>query len=162
MYVRQRDLFSGLDKDFVKEFMQMTDRKTYGAGDYVFHEGDHAGRFYVLISGQVRLVLSTAGQIVFSLNHAGEAFGWSSLLGRNVYSASAQCPVPTRLMRISRVKFNMIIEKDPASGLKLIRRLAEMLGHRLSQSYRMLASRDQAESSMSFGSGQLMEPPLPL
>ena len=157
MYFKQKDLLTGMDKHFIKELMEMMEKKSYKKGTFVFHEGNHASRFYMLLKGRIRLTVGTAGQVVFTISHAGEVFGWSSLLGRSNYAASAECTESTKLLRIDRVKFNMILEKDPANGLILIKRLAGMLGHRLNKAYEILASRDQSEGYMSFGSGQLME-----
>ena len=157
MYINQKQLLAGLDRKFVKELIASTKRKSYPKGDFVFREGNHASRFYVLLKGRVKLSIGKTGEVVFTLNHAGEAFGWSSLLGRSVYAASAQCTEETKLIRIDRVTFNMLLEKDPKNGLVLIRHLGEMLGHRLNQAYRMLASRSQVELSPTFGTGQVVE-----
>ncbi len=109
------------------------------------------------MKGAVKLSFGTSGQVVFTLNHAGEAFGWSSLLGRSLYAANAQCTEPTRLIRIDRVKFNTVLEADPVNGLVLVRRLSEMLGERLNRTYKMLADRGPAEFAATFGTGQIME-----
>ena len=160
MYVKQKDLLSGLERGFIKKLMNMTEKKDYSSGDVVFYEGNHAGRFFVLIRGKVKLKVGPTNQVVFTLSHAGEAFGWSSLLGRNVYAASAECVEPTRLLRIDRVKFNMVLEEDPVNGLVLIRRLAAMLGNRLNDTYKMLAVREHGERFETYGSGQLIDLPL--
>jgi CRP-like cAMP-binding protein len=157
MYFQQKHLLSGMDRGFVKRLMEMTEKKSFAGNDYVFHAGHHASRFYVLMKGAVKLSFGTSGQMVFTLNHAGEAFGWSSLLGRSLYAANAQCTEPTRLIRIDRVKFNTVLEADPVNGLVLVRRLSEMLGERLNRTYKMLADRGPAEFAATFGTGQIME-----
>ena len=155
MYIKQKELFAGLDKRFVKEIIEMTEKKSYGSGEVVFREGNHASRFYVLIKGRVRLTVGEARQVVFTVNHAGEAFGWSSLLGRSVYAASAECEEPTALYRIDRVRFKMALDKDPANGVILMTRLARMLGHRLHEAYKVIGAR--ADVSTSYGTGQVSE-----
>jgi CRP-like cAMP-binding protein len=155
MYLKQQELFAGLEKGFVREIFAMTEKKTYRPGDVIFVEGNHANRFYVLVKGRVRLTVGEGRQVAFMVNHAGEAFGWSSLLGRSTYAASAVCEEPTVVMRIDRVRFNMVLDRNPASGLALLRRLANMLGHRLHEAYRVIGQR--AESFESYGSGQTME-----
>lgn len=158
MYVKQKDLLAGLDKRFVKELMGQTEVRSYGTGDVIFREGHHASRFYVLLRGCVKLTVGPEGRVAFTVNHAGEAFGWSSLLGRNLYAASAQCTRETKLLRIDRVKFNMVLDADPANGLILIRRLANMLGHRLHEAYGMIASREETSAALSQGTAQIEEP----
>ena len=155
MYIKQKELFEGLGKGFIKEIIDLTEKKTYRAGDVVFREGNHAGRFYVLLRGRVRLTVGEGRQVAFMVNHAGETFGWSSLLGRSAYAASAVCEEPTALLRVDRVKLNMVLEKDPANGLILLRRLAQMLGHRLHEAYKVIGRRTEVFEA--YGSGQTME-----
>jgi CRP-like cAMP-binding protein len=157
MYIKQKELFSGLNKKFIKEIIDLTEKKDYKKGDVVFREGNNAGRFYVLLKGRVRLTVGEIPQVVFTVNHAGEAFGWSSLLGRDVYAATAECDESTTLIRIDRLKFNRVLDKDPANGLVLIRRLAQLLGHRLHEAYQVVGSR--TEWAVSYGSSQVMESP---
>ncbi len=155
MYIKQKELFKGLDKGFIKEIVDLTDKKTYRSEDVVFREGGHANRFYVLLRGRVRLTVGEGRQVAFTVNHAGEAFGWSSLLGRSVYAASAVCQAPTTLLRVDRRRFNMVLDSDPANGLVLIRRLAELLGHRLHEAYQVIGAR--SGFSTSYGTGQVIE-----
>jgi len=155
MYIQQKELFAGMDKEFIKEIMAVTVKKTYECGEVVFREGSHASRFYVLLKGRVRLTVGDGRHMVFTVNHADEGFGWSSLLGRSVYAASAICEEPTSLLRIHGVQFNEILDKDPVHGLMLIRLLARVLGHRLHEAYQVIGAR--MESFSSYGSGQIME-----
>lgn len=155
MYIKQKELFEGLGKGFIKEIIDLTEKKTYRAGDVVFREGNHASRFHVLLRGRVRLTVGEGRQVAFTVNHAGEAFGWSSLLGRGTYAASAVCEEPTALLRVDRVKLSMVMEKDPANGLILLRRLGHMLGHRLHEAYKVIGGR--TESFEAYGSRQTME-----
>ena len=68
-------------------------------GDILFHENDEARHFYILLNGHVKLsVGGEGGQVVYDVGQNGEAFGWSSLIGREVYSASAECVQPTKLL----------------------------------------------------------------
>jgi CRP-like cAMP-binding protein len=157
MYIQQKNLLAGMDRGFVKKLIGMTTKKHCGADDIVFQEGHHANRFFVLVKGCVKLTFGTAGQVVFTLNHAGEAFGWSSLLGRNEYAATARCTEPTTLIQIDRLAFNRVLEEDPVHGLVLVRRLAELLGERLKLTYQMMAAQSPYEVSLSYGSGQTLE-----
>lgn len=155
MYIKQKELFAGLRKEFIRDIMEMTERKEYEPGDVIFREGHHANRFYVLVKGRVRLTVGDEHEVGFIVNHGGEAFGWSSLLGRSTYAATALCEKPTVVTRINRVRFDMVLDRDPASGLILIRRLAQVLGHRLHDTYRLLGTR--TELIESYGTGQTIE-----
>ncbi len=156
MYLRQKDIFWGMEKDFVKEIMNLSITESHQKGTMLFQEGDSANQFYILLKGRVKLSLGKIGQSVYIASNAGEAFGWSSLTGRDTYSASAECLSPTKLLKIEKDPLQKIIEKDTSNGLILFKRLAELLGDRLIQSYKIISSAFGAEPSVSFGTGQVM------
>ena len=130
MYLKQKDIFWAMAKDFVKEIMGISVTESHKQGELLFREGDPANTFYVLLKGRVKLSLGETGQIVYIVSNAGEAFGWSSLIGREVFSASAECMAPTKLLKFDKQKLQKILEKDPANSHILYKRLAEILGIR--------------------------------
>ena len=156
MYLKQKDIFWAMPKDFVKEIMSISVTESHKRGEMIFHEGDPANAFYVLLKGRIKLSLGETGQVVYIVSHAGEAFGWSSLIGRLNFSASAECTAPTKLLKFDKQKLQVILEKDPAKSLNLFKRLAELLGNRLLQSYTIISSASRAEFSPSYGTGQVM------
>jgi CRP-like cAMP-binding protein len=157
MYLKQSDLFWQLSHDFVKTVMDRSTKQRHKAGDTLFREGDPARHFYVLIKGRVRLAIGDKGHVIHTVSRAGECFGWSALLEREVYSASAECREPTDLMLIDADRFTQIIEDDPANGLRFMKRLAGMLGNRLLQSYKTAYSIPSADAALSFGASHVSE-----
>jgi len=156
MYIMQRDLLSGLRKEFVKLFMDLSVKETHRKGYFLFQEGKRASHFYVMLKGCVKLTLGDVGHTVYTVDHSGEAFGWSSLLGRPAYSASAECVEQTKLLKFDATKLRDLLETNPADGLVFFRHLAETLGNRLLQTYRMIPGAPQVQSTASFGTGQVM------
>ena len=75
--------------------------------------------------------------MVYDVGQNGEAFGWSSLIGRDVYSASAECVEPTKLLVADRTRLNQVLEDDPANGIIFMKHLAATLGNRLIESYKL-------------------------
>ena len=157
MYIQQADLLRGMDKDFIREFLAIAMKESYNVGDFLFQRGEKARYFFILVRGHVRLSVGYSGHVVHSVDHPGEAFGWSSLVGRSYYSASAECVDPTKVLRIENEKIQKVLEKHPASGLIFFRRLAKILGDRLVQGYETMPGISQSDISLSFGSGQVME-----
>lgn len=157
MYIPQADLFHAMSREFVKEIMDLAAKENYEKGDVLFRKGDPATHFYVFLKGHVRLTLGDIGQVVHVVSRGGEAFGWSSLAERDVYSASAECTEPTMLLKINGEELQKITAKDPANGMLFFKRLAGTLGRRLVQSYGMMTSASQAQVSPSYGAGDLME-----
>lgn len=156
MYLKQKDIFWAMSTDFVKEIMNISVTESHETGELLFREGDPANQFYILLKGRVKLSLGETSHVVHTVSNAGEAFGWSSLIDRDVYSATAECMTQTRLIRLDKETLQHVLEKNPASGLIFFKRLAGILGSRLLQSYTMIPSVSRSEASQSFGTGQIM------
>ncbi len=159
MYLKQKDIFWGMSKDFVKQIMDMAVTESRIEGEWLFQEGDPANAFYVLLKGRIKLSLGETGHIVYVVSNAGEAFGWSSLIGRESFSASAECMATSKLLIWDKDKLQKVLEKDPANSLLLYKRLAELLGNRLLQSYTIISSVSPAETYASYGTGQVLASP---
>jgi CRP-like cAMP-binding protein len=140
MYIKQSDLLLGTSMDFVKKFMDISRMVSHAKGDMLFHENDAARYFYILLNGHVKLSVGGGGQAVYDVAQNGEAFGWSSLIGRDVYSASAECVDPTTLLVTDRRELGKVLEEDPANGLIFLKQLAATLGNRLMETYKMIPS----------------------
>ncbi|MBT8369285.1 MAG: cyclic nucleotide-binding domain-containing protein [Deltaproteobacteria bacterium] len=156
MYFKQGDIFWGMNKEFVGEIMKVAVTESYNKGDMLFRKGDSADHFYIMTKGQIKLSIGETGYAVYIVSKAGEAFGWSSLIGRDVYSATAECMSSTNLLKLNGEKLQKILEKDSDNGLIFFKRLSMVLGNRLLESYKMISSATQAETSISFGTGQVL------
>ncbi len=135
MYIKQSELLWGLDNDFIKEFIDSAMKKTYPEGYKLFNAGDPAEYFYILMKGCVRLRLGDQDRTTYLVEHAGEAFGWSGLVGMPKYSASGECTKETMVMIFAKDFVQEVTENDPVNGMRFYRRLARMLGNRWIHSY---------------------------
>jgi CRP-like cAMP-binding protein len=150
MLIDQGDLLWGMSRFFVKNFMDIAVKESYQKGDFIFREGDKADYFYTLVDGRVKLSIDNNGREgheVYTVTHAGEAFGWSSLVDRNYYSASAQCVQTTVLLKLDRSSLDKLLQKNPENGFVFYRKLAGMLGNRLVQCYKSLYRRKSLEET---------------
>jgi CRP-like cAMP-binding protein len=135
MYLKSADLFLGMGKEFVKEALDISTKMSQNDGDFLFHQGDQANHFFILLKGKVKLSLGKTGPIVYMAKYPSEIIGWSSIIGRDAYSASAQCVEPTNLLGFDRQGFLNILEKNAVNEAILFKRLSEMLGNRLLELY---------------------------
>ena len=156
MFVKQSELFWDLGHGFVKEVVEQTEKESVAKGYILFFEGEPATHFYTLIKGSVRLKIGESGRDVFVLNRTGESFGWSSLVGRKHYSATAECMAPTSVLKVHYQDFETICEKYPLDGRIFMKRLAGLLGQRLLRSYEMMASSLRTDE-VAYGTGQVQE-----
>lgn len=154
MYIKQSDLLWGLDKHFIQEFIETGMKTTHPKGFMLFDVGDPADLFFILVKGSITLNLGEQTKTTYLVNHAGEAFGWSSLVGLEKYTASAECLEESMVIRFAKEFIDDVTEADPVNGMKFYRRLARMLGNRLIHSYHFNAVTDSAELDYSLGTGQ--------
>ena len=147
MYIKQSDLLLGTSMDFVKKIMDISRMISHEQGDILFRENDEARYFYILLNGRVKLSVGAGGQMVYDVGQNGEAFGWSSLIGRDVYSASAQCMEPTKLLVTDRKNLSGVLEQDPSNGIIFMKQLAATLGNRLIETYKLIPSSAEQEYS---------------
>jgi len=135
MYIKMSDFFLGMGKNFTVEVLDIAEKRSYKARDILFHQGDPANHFYVLLKGRAKLSLGDTGPVVYMARQTGEIIGWSGLIGRDVYSASCECVEATNLLKFDRDNFLKILGKYPQNEALLFKRLAEMLGNRLLELY---------------------------
>lgn len=135
MYIKISDFFMGMGKNFTVEVLDIAEKLSRKEKDILFSEGMPAKHFYVLLKGRVKLSLGHAGPVVYMARQPGEIIGWSGLIGRDSYSASAECLEETNLLKFNRDKFLEILSKYPQNGALLYQRLAETLGNRLLELY---------------------------
>jgi CRP-like cAMP-binding protein len=156
MIIQQTDLFHGLSNDFIKAIMDITLHETRGEGDMIFHEGDKAEYFYFLLKGRVKLTTGKTHYMVHTVNRGGEIFGWSSLVGRDVYSASAECLASTKLLKFTQEEFQKIVENEPINGMIFFKNLAGAIGERLINSY-ISSVFAQPSEALTYGSSTTLQ-----
>jgi CRP-like cAMP-binding protein len=138
MLIDQGDLLWEMDHFFVTGFMAVSAKVHLEKDVVIFREGDKADYFYTLVEGRVRLTVGEPAKEVYTIDKAGEAFGWSSLVDRNYYSAGAETVEPTFVLQFERNALNQFLLAHAESTLIFYKRLAGMLGNRLIQYYKLI------------------------
>lgn len=139
IHIKQGELFCGVTQNFIKEFINISERVFYNEGDFLFHLGAPANYFYILIKGCVKLSIGEKEHTVYTVTKAGEMLGWSGLIGRNVYTATAICMEPTNLLKINKEAYQKLLKKDPANALIFYKCLVKELANRLFQCYTVIS-----------------------
>jgi len=142
MFIKQADLFTGVSGNFLKAMMDMAIKESYEDGQVLFERGDPADHFYILVAGCIQLTTGRDKKRIYTGNQTGESFGWSSLIDRELYSASARCIKPTVVLKLNKNNLLRIIDDDPTSGVIFYKYLAKTLCNRLLKSYKTLPDKD--------------------
>ncbi len=140
MIIQKADLFKDLSPEIVNEISKIMTEESYEPGKLIFEAGTPAENFYILVGGMVRLFIGKKSEISYTVNVEGEAFGWTGLVDRLVYTATAECAAPSTIMKIENRNLNKIFDKDPASGMMFYKRLAGAVVQRLIHNYEAFIS----------------------
>ena len=155
MIIQQAELFMGLGENAMQAIAKIMAEESHEKGVVLFKAGEPATSFYLVGEGTVRLSVGTAGEIDYTANRPGEAVGWTGMVDRTSYTATAECLTPCRLFRIEKERLNEILEKDPASGMVFFKRLATVVVQRLMDNYSAFLSAGSL-SGVTYGSGQVL------
>ena len=139
MIIHHFDLFHGLTDEVVQEVISAMETMTFSAGEVVFKAGDPADNFYVVVKGVFDLFMAGHREDPHIKIHLGEAFGWSSLVGRDTFSATVECFEDGTLYKIDKEKLYHIMKMHPNIGVRFYRRLAGMVGGRVISCYEEMA-----------------------
>ena len=139
MYLKQSDLFTGLEHNFLKQTMAIAEKVSFEKGDFILKEGEPADHFYILIEGQISLLLGDSGKVVYQSSGLGEIFGCASLIGRDTYFLTARCDGPSVILKIDRKKMEKILTADIDNECLFFKQLSGAIGNRLMTMYTQLA-----------------------
>ena len=131
------ELFHGLDQSILQKLAALARRESHEPGALLYRPGDPADDLFVLDSGRVEFLIGRGERTApggFMLKK-GEVFGWAALLdGYPARIASARCLEASTLLRINGKSVLGVLERDPAAGFVVMRRLAALIARYLAAS----------------------------
>jgi len=135
-------IFAGLSEEQLTAFVMLAEDVTCMAGEALFREGEEASRLYVLINGRVSVQVQPTSLnqplTIVTLGTPGQLVGWSGFMPPHYYTAAAVCQERSQLAAFNGVAFNRLLDDDPALGLTIMRRIAEVISERLRNTQRIV------------------------
>jgi CRP-like cAMP-binding protein len=115
-------LFSSLSQAELQLLAAKTIRKTFRAGEVLFHEGGLCKGFHIIARGQVKMFkASVCGrEQALGINVAGESVGEIPVFDDGPYAASGMAIVETEVAFISRKDFREYCLAHPEVALKVL------------------------------------------
>ena len=100
----------------IKERTESVTEKRFGAGDYIFHQGDAGDRVYVVKSGEVEVIREDPGEAprVIARLGKGDYFGEMALLSEAPRNASVVARTDVETLAISHHDFQSLFSGIPA------------------------------------------------
>jgi CRP/FNR family cyclic AMP-dependent transcriptional regulator len=99
----------------------------FAAGDTIFKEGDPGDMMYVVIDGEVEVVVK--GRVVETIG-AENFLGEMALIDEQPRSATAIARTDCKLAPINATRFNFLVQQTPHFALHLMRAMADRMRRR--------------------------------
>jgi CRP/FNR family transcriptional regulator, dissimilatory nitrate respiration regulator len=136
-------MFAGLDATQVVLLLDNAQVKIASRRTVLFHQGEPAVRFYIVLEGCVMLhrVSPNGHDAVISLINRGESFAEAAMFDNAEFPVTATVITDARLLVVTAQSFIRRLREDPSLGLNILasmsrqlRRLVEQIEQRASSS----------------------------
>ena len=122
--------FSRLERRAIREILDLASPQRFDEGMAVFHEGQPADRFYLLLDGHIRVVRTTPeGEQIIALHiPPGQLFGIAPALGRTTYPATAIAASESIALSWPVSLWEPFVKKHDGFATETYRTVGERLG----------------------------------
>lgn len=122
-------LFEGMSPEERDELRSMMTQTTLRRGETLFNEGDNGDRFYVLLSGKVKLGHTSPDgrENLLAVLGPGEIVGELTLFDPGPRSTTATAVAPTDLLYLDHSQLMAFIDSHPQLAKDMLRALAQRL-----------------------------------
>lgn len=155
--LRQTYVFQTLNKKELRFVQDTCHVRTFKSGEAVFRQGEIGVGMYILLRGSLEIYidqnvdddLPTRSQLVTRLK-SGDFLGELSLVENNSRrTASAIAGEESKLIGFFKPDLLEILDRQPATGVKILLRLSEVLGRRLKETTLKVSELKEEMSRMS-------------
>ncbi len=112
------------------QLSQSFTEQRFAAGEVIFHEGAEGDSMFLVWSGRLAIVKGDLeSPFILAYRIAGEIFGEMALLENQPRSASIIALEDTRLLELSRSRFEQLLNEQPAVSRSIMEVLSARLRH---------------------------------
>jgi CRP-like cAMP-binding protein len=122
-------LFASLSQEQIEGIARVARRHRYDRDAVIFLQGDSGDTFYVILSGQVKVSVSSADgqEAILVMLNAGESFGEFALLDDQPRSATIEATRPTEVLALRKGDFHRLIRQTPDIAFGLLQVMTRRL-----------------------------------
>lgn len=132
--LKASELFADIPDSLLEHLERLACREEYDAGYTLYDFGDPVDNIYIFESGRIEFLVGrdTRSCLAGFMDRKGEIFGWAALLEQQPYRiAKATCLEKTVLLRLNGKEVLNILASDPASGYRVMSKLAALITRHL-------------------------------
>ncbi len=129
--IRRHPLFASLDETAAREIARVALTQSAAQGELIFSEGEVAISLYLLVSGRVDLIRSTADGREQLVRHVKphEMFAEAAMFAGESYPVTAIARAPSTLLTITKARFLGVVKAHPEIAMAIIGAMAKLLRH---------------------------------
>src|SRR3979490_94433 len=122
-------LFSGLQRDELQKFADLTRERSYPKGSVILFQDDPGDSLFVLRSGRVKVVLigEDGREVILGVLEPGAHFGGLALRAHQPRSAHVIAMEDANLLILRREDFRRRVEANPSVAWALLTELSRRL-----------------------------------
>ena len=138
--------FTGLPLGELDRLMKELDIVNLNSGDILFHEGDPGEHLYVVVEGELEILLApdTDDELILNMLHAGEYLGEMSLLQPGgLRTASARARGNVVLLSMNREQFKGLLQRHPELSNQMIGVLSQRLDNTNASTFRDVSEKNR-------------------
>ncbi len=141
--LKRMDIFEFLKPEELKDIAELAKFEEFEQGDLIFKEGERAEKIYMVLEGRVSIEIEIyPGKRVSVYTLAkSKFFGYPSLLRTRKFTTYARCLDKVKVVSIVADELvNKIFKKDYHRGYLMMKRNAELIAQKLSDTRMQLLS----------------------
>ena len=134
--LRGVDILQGLRTHEIDQIFKLCDEVKFDKGEVIFREGKTAEFFYILEGGSIDLrfefpLKDSSKEMTIATVPRNRSFGWSAILEPHIFTLTAYCLEPCKVIRINGQEFLELCERVPEMGVYVMQNLAGIISRRL-------------------------------
>lgn len=131
--ITEHPFFKGFEPKHIKLLTGCASNEKYNAGEFLFHQGEQANKFYIVRSGKVsvEIFIPQRGAVTIQTADEGEILGWSWLVKPYQWHFDVRAMDLTRLIALDGECLRKKCENDHDLGYELLKRFADIMARRL-------------------------------
>ena len=122
-----------LSEHSIEKLVELATVRTYTEGTVLFSEGKHHDQLYFVVSGSLRLDMTTSRygrQTILTVGN-GDVLAWSAILGDGTMTSTAIVTEPSQLIAMVASELKHQLELDTLFGYEMMKVIAKALSLRL-------------------------------
>jgi CRP-like cAMP-binding protein len=132
LFLKRVSIFSSMTLEQLRVLTSHLEEQHFLPGEVIFREGDFSQELYIVVTGQIRIVLDYGGphERTLAMLRPGNFFGEMAIFEGASRSATAVTEAEVELLVLGPDKFKQTIYQKPDMAFEIFRELSARLRRR--------------------------------